>query len=157
MSVVVLHRCVLRAVVPIAKGGEVLDNYGHFFHSTTVNERREVLLNQYKFECDCEACSAMWPLYPHHTTEILIFRCPSPGCYSPCSYLTSSRTSCNVCGNEQQYAKLMRDMEQLLKQYKELLDQVKTCCFIFWVQLSKLTNGRTVKQGSQDSALTSRR
>lgn len=118
-------RCVLRALVPIPRGSEVLDNYGFFFHSSTVNERQEVLLNQYKFKCQCEACSALWPLYPHHAAEILIFRCPSSGCYSPCSYSTSSRTSCNVCGNQQQYTKLMQDMEQHLKQYKELLTQVK--------------------------------
>ena len=118
-------KCVLRALVPITRGSEVLDNYGFFFHSSTVNERQEVLLNQYKFMCQCEACTALWPLYPHHVAEILIFRCPSPGCYSPCCYSTSSRTSCNVCGNKQQYSKLMQDMEQKLKHYKELLGQVK--------------------------------
>ncbi|MPC12584.1 SET and MYND domain-containing protein 4 [Portunus trituberculatus] len=118
-------KCVLRALVPIPRGSEVLDNYGFFFHSSTVNERQEVLLNQYKFKCECRACAELWPLYPHHTSEILIFRCPSPGCYSPCSYSTSSRTACNVCGNQQQYAKLMHEMEQQLKHYNDLLAQVR--------------------------------
>ncbi|KAK4296559.1 hypothetical protein Pmani_030953 [Petrolisthes manimaculis] len=119
-------KCVLRAVRPIPCGAEVCDNYGFYFHSSTVNERHEVLQSQYKFTCSCRACSSMWPLYPHHPQETLIFRCPSKGCHRSCCYSTSCRNMCNVCGNKQQYAKLLREIEQQLNVYKTALDQVKT-------------------------------
>lgn len=119
-------KCVLRAVRPIPRGTEVCDNYGFFYHSSTVNERQEVLQSQYKFTCSCRACGSMWPLYPHHPQETLIFRCPSKGCHRSCCYSTSCRNRCNVCGNKQQYGKLLQEIEQQLNLYKTALDDLKS-------------------------------
>ncbi|XP_071534895.1 SET and MYND domain-containing protein 4-like [Panulirus ornatus] len=118
-------KCILRAIRSIPKGSEVFDNYGFHFNVSTVNERQEVLLNQYKFKCCCEACRLSWPLYPHHTGESLIFRCPAPSCQRPCCYSTSSRNKCNMCGNQQQYTKLLQELEQQLTLFKDALDKLK--------------------------------
>ena len=118
-------KCVLRATRSIPKGGEIFDNYGFHYYLNTVNERQEILQNQYKFKCSCEACEAMWSLYPHHPTETLIFRCPAPNCGQPCCYSNTSRSKCNMCGNNQQYAKLLQELEAQLSRYKDGLHKLK--------------------------------
>lgn len=118
-------KCILRAIRSIPRGSEVFDNYGFHFNINTVNERQEVLMNQYKFNCCCDACRLSWPLYPHHPTESLIFRCPAAPCQRPCCYSTSSRSKCNMCGNHQQYAKLLQELEQQLNSFKDALDKLK--------------------------------
>lgn len=118
-------KCVLRATRTIPRGSEVFDNYGFIYYLSTVNERNDTLLNQYKFKCSCEACHYEWPLYPHHPVELLIFRCPAPGCNRPCCYSTSSRTKCNMCGNQQQYGKLLQELEQQMNCYRDAFNKVR--------------------------------
>ncbi|XP_066949509.1 SET and MYND domain-containing protein 4-like [Macrobrachium rosenbergii] len=115
--------CVLHAIRPIPKNSEVFDNYGFYYYLNTVNERQEVLMNQYKFKCDCEACDSMWSLYPHNPTETLIFRCPN--CGQPCCYSNTSRSKCNMCSNHQQYSKLLRELEEQLIRYKDSIHKLR--------------------------------
>ncbi|XP_045584312.2 SET and MYND domain-containing protein 4 [Procambarus clarkii] len=118
-------QCVLRATRSISRGSEVLDNYGFHFYLSTVNERQEALFNQYKFKCMCEACRWIWPLYPHHPAETLIFKCPAPSCGGSCCYSTSSRSKCNMCGNQQEYSKLLQELELQLSSFRDALDKLK--------------------------------
>lgn len=121
----VSDKCVLRAIRTIPRGVEVFDNYGFLFYLSTVNERNDTLYNQYKFRCSCEACRCEWPLYPHHPVESLIFRCPAPSCHRPCCYSTSSRTKCNMCGNQQQYSKLLQDLEQQMSCCRDAFNKLR--------------------------------
>lgn len=118
-------KCVLRAIRSIPKGSEIFDNYGFHYYMNTVNERQEILLNQYKFKCMCEPCRDLWSLYPHHPTETLIFRCPAPECGQSCCYSNTSRSKCNLCGNQQQYTKLLKELDTQLTRFKEALTKLK--------------------------------
>lgn len=118
-------KCVLRAIRFIPKGSEVFDNYGFQYYSNPVVERQEVLLNQYKFKCLCEACTHNWPLYPHHQMETLILRCPAPKCQQSFCYSTSIRSKCNLCGNVQEYTKLVKEVDAQLTFHKDCLGAIK--------------------------------
>ncbi|KAL0274623.1 UNVERIFIED_CONTAM: hypothetical protein PYX00_002712 [Menopon gallinae] len=51
----------LRAIRPIKKGEQLLDNYGYHYAVLSLYERRMSLMSQYFFECACEACEKNWP------------------------------------------------------------------------------------------------
>ncbi|XP_055627947.1 SET and MYND domain-containing protein 4 [Toxorhynchites rutilus septentrionalis] len=48
---------------PIAKGGQLFDNYGYHHCLETLQERQSGLLAQYYFKCQCEACRKNYALY----------------------------------------------------------------------------------------------
>nr|XP_053657059.1 SET and MYND domain-containing protein 4-like [Cherax quadricarinatus] len=118
-------KCVLRATRSISRVVKFSIITVSIFYSVTVNERQEALFNQYKFKCMCEACKWAWPLYPHHPAETLIFRCPAPSCGGPCCYSSSSRSKCNMCGNQQQYTKFVQELELQLSSYRDALDKLR--------------------------------
>ncbi|CAL4089349.1 unnamed protein product, partial [Meganyctiphanes norvegica] len=45
----------------ITKGSEVCISYGEKFFSHSIDQRRSQLLRNYKFKCNCEACTNNWP------------------------------------------------------------------------------------------------
>jgi len=55
--------CVLTATRHLAKGEEVLDNYGDHFCSKSSAERQDSLQQHYHFLCSCTACLQGWPQY----------------------------------------------------------------------------------------------
>ncbi|XP_065341043.1 SET and MYND domain-containing protein 4-like [Cloeon dipterum] len=57
------NTAVLRAIKFIAKGSEILDNYGFHFAVHPKESRQTHLRSQYLFDCACEACSQSWPLH----------------------------------------------------------------------------------------------
>lgn len=46
----------------IKKGDQLFDNYGYHFTNVSKNCRQSELLKQYKFKCNCDACSNDWPI-----------------------------------------------------------------------------------------------
>lgn len=67
--------CQVRALRPIGKDEEIFDNYGVIYAVNEVSERQEKLRAQYFFECKCQACKDVWPLYdniPHQLTSTLV-------------------------------------------------------------------------------------
>lgn len=46
---------------PIPRGGQLFDCYRANFNTVPTSERQEVLMQDYGFQCDCEACSGDWP------------------------------------------------------------------------------------------------
>ncbi|XP_041785390.1 SET and MYND domain-containing protein 4 isoform X1 [Anopheles merus] len=56
-------RCAVLVTRPIAKGGQLYDNYGMHHCLMSRKERKTELLKQYRFICECEACVNNYPLY----------------------------------------------------------------------------------------------
>jgi SET and MYND domain-containing protein 4 len=59
---------VLRAIKFIAKGQQILDNYGFHFAVHSRESRQMHLQSQYLFECACDACANSWPLHQNLST-----------------------------------------------------------------------------------------
>ena len=70
------ERMVMYAVRPIHKDEEITDSYEHLFAQDSLVERKAELLDQYCFECECDACINFWPLFYHLKEETFVF-CPS--------------------------------------------------------------------------------
>ncbi|CAK9802764.1 SET and MYND domain-containing protein 4 [Anthophora plagiata] len=54
---------ITRALEPIYPGDQIFTNYGAAYAHTTRSERREKIMQDYFFKCDCIACTNDWPLY----------------------------------------------------------------------------------------------
>jgi hypothetical protein len=54
---------VVRAIRRIARGEEILDNYGYHYATHEKKERQLKLSQQYYFRCNCQSCTEDWPLY----------------------------------------------------------------------------------------------
>ncbi|XP_043505695.1 SET and MYND domain-containing protein 4-like [Polistes fuscatus] len=55
---------VVRALHPIAKGEQIFDNYGNHYAITVRSRRREDLLSNYYFYCECLPCREHWRTNP---------------------------------------------------------------------------------------------
>lgn len=53
---------VLMVVRPIAKGGQLFDNYGMIYTAHSKKERQDKLFSQYGFRCGCAACQEGFPV-----------------------------------------------------------------------------------------------
>ncbi|KAI9562815.1 hypothetical protein GHT06_010270 [Daphnia sinensis] len=53
----------IRAIRRIARGQELLDNYGYHYAVHEKSQRQASLSKQYYFRCDCRPCAEDWPLY----------------------------------------------------------------------------------------------
>ncbi|XP_017757021.1 PREDICTED: SET and MYND domain-containing protein 4-like isoform X2 [Eufriesea mexicana] len=54
---------ITRALKPIYPGDQIFTSYGAAYAYTTKSERREKIMQDYFFECDCIACTFDWPSY----------------------------------------------------------------------------------------------
>lgn len=64
----VVHLCygdvmVVKVIHRIARGEEILDNYGYHYATHEKRERQLKLCQQYYFRCRCQSCVKDWPLY----------------------------------------------------------------------------------------------
>ena len=50
----------VKATQNISKGSQLFNSYGYDFESVEINARKANLLDQYDFDCCCEACSSDW-------------------------------------------------------------------------------------------------
>lgn len=55
-------KAVVIVIRPVLKGDQLFDSYRPNFNVMPRSQRRETLLKDYGFECDCEACTNDWPL-----------------------------------------------------------------------------------------------
>ena len=65
--------CVVRALKHIAKGQEIIDNYGFLYAVEEKHERQLHLQDQYYFKCHCIPCQENWPLYSELNDDIPTF------------------------------------------------------------------------------------
>ncbi|XP_043508915.1 SET and MYND domain-containing protein 4-like isoform X1 [Frieseomelitta varia] len=54
---------ITRALRPIYPGDQIFTSYGAAYAYMTKSERREKIMQDYFFKCDCIACAFNWPLY----------------------------------------------------------------------------------------------
>ncbi|XP_076248796.1 protein-lysine N-methyltransferase SMYD4 isoform X2 [Calliopsis andreniformis] len=54
---------ITRALEPIYPGNQIFTGYGPAYAHQPRTERREKIMEDYFFECDCPACAANWPMY----------------------------------------------------------------------------------------------
>ena len=57
----------------IKKGEEITINYGIHHHNIPKQNRQQLLLDKYKFECACEACENDYPTIQNCNSKIEIF------------------------------------------------------------------------------------
>ena len=90
------RRIVVRAVKDICGGAEVFNCYGPHASRQRKKERKECLLAQYNFDCECEACSSD----VEHLDKFSAFLCGH--CNGPIPRdRGQQRSTCSDCGRRQ--------------------------------------------------------
>lgn len=69
----------LRTLKHISAGEPVSENYGPIFTQMPKEERQAKLLEQYHFNCMCQACMENWPTFKEMDDNCLRFRCDGKG------------------------------------------------------------------------------
>lgn len=112
----------VRSVRSIAAGSMIGENYGPMFTQTPREERRATLLNQYRFSCNCRACSKNWPLFSEMDDTVLRFKCDGGKICSNVLLIPSEinefMIKCTDCGehtNIMKGLKLLQDTETMFK------------------------------------------
>ncbi|XP_001865735.2 SET and MYND domain-containing protein 4 [Culex quinquefasciatus] len=112
----------VRSVRSIAAGSMIGENYGPMFTQTPREERRATLLNQYRFSCNCRACSENWPLFSEMDDTVLRFKCDGGKICSNVLLIPSEinefMIKCTDCGehtNIMKGLKLLQDTETMFK------------------------------------------
>ncbi|XP_049549164.1 SET and MYND domain-containing protein 4 [Anopheles darlingi] len=115
----------VRTVKNIAAGTMVAENYGPLFTQVRREERRETLLNQYRFTCYCEPCMQNWPLFSDMDPSIIRFRCEGGKICSNVLLIPSEindfMVKCTECG---EHTNIMKGLKSL--QDTDMLFQTAT-------------------------------
>ncbi|XP_055544486.1 SET and MYND domain-containing protein 4 [Wyeomyia smithii] len=119
----------VRTVKRIPAGSMVAENYGPLFTQVNREERRNTLLNQYKFTCTCRACTELWPKFADMDPNMLRFKCDSG---KPCNNvllipaeINEFMILCTECGehtNIMKGLKSLQDTDMLFKSATKLHD-----------------------------------
>lgn len=120
-------RCVVKSLVEIKQGEEILDSYGPGFTITSRHQRQNELENQYCFKCQCVACCNNWPTFeelrnPNRQTT---YRFSCPHCDAGQFETTSikDKQKCQHCNKLVDFKKL----QKLLKSAGEKYARAKDC------------------------------
>ena len=117
--------CVVRAIRNIPKGAEILDNYGALYPLTSCAERREKLLKQYYFMCNCLACQDDYPLYFDTPSEVPVFKCDN--CCGPVFVPMKERpdkAECSSCKKPQDITVKLAMLAKSDESYRGAIQQV---------------------------------
>lgn len=58
----------------IKNGGIIAENYGPLYSQNLIEERQSTLKEQYWFDCKCQPCQEIWPLYNEMNDKELRFK-----------------------------------------------------------------------------------
>ncbi|XP_050077242.1 SET and MYND domain-containing protein 4-like [Anopheles maculipalpis] len=112
----------VRTVKNIAAGAMVAENYGPLFTQVRRDERRDTLLNQYRFTCQCVPCVENWPLFTEMDPSIIRFRCDGGKICSNVLKIPAAvndfMVKCTECGehtNIMKGLKSLQDTDMLFK------------------------------------------
>lgn len=117
--------CVVRAIKPIKKGEEILDNYGALYPLSVRAERRAKLRPSYFFDCNCEACQLDLPLYFDIPTDTPVFKCgecAGPIFIVPDKHLADSE--CSSCHRRQDLTQTVKELQDSTNKYHVALERV---------------------------------
>lgn len=117
--------CVVRAIKPIKKGEEILDNYGALYPLTIREERRAKLRPQYFFDCNCDACQLQLPLYFDIPEDVPVFKCT--GCSGPI-FISQDKdlaeAECSSCHQKKDLTQTVMKLQESTNGYHVALEQV---------------------------------
>uniref|UniRef100_A0A182T3J0 MYND-type domain-containing protein n=1 Tax=Anopheles maculatus TaxID=74869 RepID=A0A182T3J0_9DIPT len=112
----------VRTVKNIPADSMVAENYGPLFTQVRRDERRDTLLNQYRFTCQCEPCTENWPLFTEMDPSIIRFRCDGGKICSNVLIIPAAvndfMVKCTECGehtNIMKGLKSLQDTDMLFK------------------------------------------
>jgi hypothetical protein len=114
--------CIVRAIRPIKKAEEILDNYGPHFLSNNLDERQKKLHTQYFFKCNCKACSEEWPTVEKLMVQITQYRCIH--CSVNIGPNLSKLKACFHCKKKCDYGKIAKRLQVVSGEYKRALDDL---------------------------------
>ncbi|KAK7604157.1 hypothetical protein V9T40_004430 [Parthenolecanium corni] len=100
---------IVRAGQQIKKGEEIFNCYGPHYRRRETEQRKEILKNQFYFDCKCKQCI----LAEVETTKFLCLNCASPCIRKDDSKKELKCTKCNAILKEQQYDELLRKAESM--------------------------------------------
>ncbi|XP_069705768.1 SET and MYND domain-containing protein 4-like [Periplaneta americana] len=118
---------ILRAIRPIAKGEQVLDNYGYHYALHGKLERKSQLRSQYFFDCNCVVCEEDWPLYEDLPCTNPQYLCNMCGCVLSEPVVDSVGhliTSCATCNQLHNITNLINAIEVSREKFQQNLDKV---------------------------------
>lgn len=114
--------CIVRAIRPIKKGEEILDNYGPHFLSNNLDERHKDLHTQYFFKCNCKACSDKWPTVDKLQFQVTQYKCIHCSVNIGCNL--SKLKICFNCKKKCDYGKIAKRLQILSGEYKRALEDL---------------------------------
>ncbi|XP_011497960.1 PREDICTED: SET and MYND domain-containing protein 4-like [Ceratosolen solmsi marchali] len=101
---------VVKSIRFISKSSEILDCYGQHFIENKKDLRRKLLAEKYYFKCQCQACSADWPMtLPNDQFN---FKCRT--CSKPCRR-TRTTVQCTVCNKKIEISKFCNLLKNSIK------------------------------------------
>lgn len=106
--------CVLRAMKYIKKGDPIVDNYGFLYAVEEKSSRKQHLLDQYYFSCECIPCREDWPLYSNLNESPPAFVCAN--CYSILSG--------HVCGKCNFVDKELASFDKIQEKFQDCMNNV---------------------------------
>jgi len=117
--------CALRAIKTIFPNEKVFDNYGHFYHTTSKEERQHILQNQYFFKCNCTACKQNWPTYRIFGGAPTTYQCPACKTKLGQSIQKMKKCSNNGCKKDLKgVSKLNQYLDKLQKEFRQIIDGI---------------------------------
>uniref|UniRef100_A0A9I3CJN3 MYND-type domain-containing protein n=1 Tax=Anopheles culicifacies TaxID=139723 RepID=A0A9I3CJN3_9DIPT len=112
----------VRTVKAILADSMVAENYGPLFTQVRRDERRDTLLNQYRFTCQCVPCMENWPLFTEMDPNVIRFRCDGgkicPNVLIIPAAVNDFMVKCTECGehtNIMKGLKSLQDTDMLFK------------------------------------------
>ncbi|KAK4871558.1 hypothetical protein RN001_015682 [Aquatica leii] len=117
---------IVKAIKPIKKGEIIYENYGPIYTNTIRSERQKNLLENYWFECTCQACDEDWPLFKDMEENVIKIPCKNSKCqnfFNLNENIENPTISCDFCStitNLFPYLKALAELENILPKAEEL-------------------------------------
>ncbi|KAF7268904.1 hypothetical protein GWI33_018006 [Rhynchophorus ferrugineus] len=122
----VKNKMIVRAIKPIKADDIIYENYGCLYMMDPRDIRQSKLMQNYYFECLCQPCTEMWPLYKEMNEKELRIPCKTERC--PYTYSVKPDDDpfleCPYCGQTTSIfpnLKALMKLEEILPEAEDLL------------------------------------
>jgi len=114
---------VVHAIKTIFPNEKVYDNYGHFYHTDSREQRQQVLSSQYFFTCMCTACKEDWDTYRDISRRPPSFCCPF--CKNPLGNTLTKVKKCPKCKKDlKSLGKIERQLVEMHTDFRKIMDRI---------------------------------